>query len=58
MADIRKLVLKVDYKPKHVDYANLKDGNFAEIMNFFHLDGAEMILTDVKMNGVRGTIMC
>ncbi|KAJ3044694.1 autophagy- protein 2 [Rhizophlyctis rosea] len=52
--EIDPIVLKVDYKPKHVDFANLKGGNLVEIMNFFHLDGAEMTLRNVRMTGIKG----
>ena len=37
-----------------MDYANLKGGNFVEIMNFFHLDGAQMLLPDVRLSGISG----
>ena len=52
--EIDPIVLKVDYKPKHVDFANLKGGNLVEIMNFFPLDGAEMTLRKVRLAGVSG----
>ncbi|KAJ1550607.1 autophagy- protein 2 [Nowakowskiella sp. JEL0078] len=48
------ITVKIDYKPKRVDYANLQGGNFVEIMNFFPLDGAEMTLRDVKLTGQQG----
>ncbi|TPX71746.1 hypothetical protein SpCBS45565_g00876 [Spizellomyces sp. 'palustris'] len=54
LCDIQPVSVKVDYKPKHVDYANLKGGNFIEIMNFFQLDGAEMTLRGVRLTGVKG----
>lgn len=50
--DIHPASVKIDYKPKHVDYSNLKGGNFIEIMNFFQLDGAEMALRGVRLTGV------
>ncbi|KAJ3293124.1 autophagy- protein 2 [Borealophlyctis nickersoniae] len=52
--EIEPIVAKIDYKPKHVDYANLKGGNLIEILNFFHLDGAEMTLSGVKLTGIQG----
>ncbi|KAJ3141135.1 autophagy- protein 2 [Geranomyces variabilis] len=54
LCDIQPLPIKIDYKPKHVDYANLKDGNLAEMLNFFQLDAAEMNLRGVRLTGVRG----
>ncbi|KAI8811104.1 ATG C terminal domain-containing protein [Cladochytrium replicatum] len=52
--EISPLKLKVDYKPKHVDYANIRGGNFVEFLNFFHLEGAEMTLRSVKLRGIKG----
>ncbi|KAI8824336.1 uncharacterized protein EV422DRAFT_519800 [Fimicolochytrium jonesii] len=54
LCDIQPLSLKIDYKPKHVDYANLKGGNFIEILNFFPLEGALMNLRGVRLTGVKG----
>ncbi|KAJ3216009.1 autophagy- protein 2 [Dinochytrium kinnereticum] len=54
LCEIHPISLKIDYKPKQVDYTNLKDGNLIEILNFFHLDGAEMTLRDIRMTGVKG----
>jgi hypothetical protein len=44
--------MKIDYKPKHIDYTNLKGGNLMELMNFFHFEAAEMTLRSVKLTGV------
>ncbi|CAG8475052.1 4609_t:CDS:10 [Paraglomus occultum] len=52
--EIQPVVMKIDYKPKHVDYTNLKEGNLVELMNFFHLEAAEMTLRDVTLTGVKG----
>lgn len=46
--------MKLDYKPKHVDYTGLSGGNFVELMNFFHLDAAEMRLQEVRLHGING----
>ncbi|KAI9341790.1 ATG C terminal domain-containing protein [Zopfochytrium polystomum] len=54
LCHIYPISMKIDYKPKHVDYKSLKGGNFVEIMNFFPLDGAEMTLRDVRVTGVKG----
>ncbi|KAI8978090.1 hypothetical protein BDB01DRAFT_852630 [Pilobolus umbonatus] len=52
--DIYPIELKVDYKPKYVNYGNIKEGQYAELVNLFHLDGAEMKLTHVKLSGIKG----
>ncbi|CAI2167831.1 9475_t:CDS:10 [Funneliformis geosporum] len=52
--EIHPLKMKVDYKPKHIDYTNLKEGNLVELMNLFHFEAAEMTLSNVKLTGVKG----
>jgi hypothetical protein len=52
--EIYPVLLKVDYRPKHVNYGSLKEGQFAELVNFFHLDAAEMNLSHVKLTGIKG----
>ncbi|KAI9097184.1 hypothetical protein DFS34DRAFT_620774 [Phlyctochytrium arcticum] len=54
LCSILPISVKIDYKPKHVDYANLKGGNLIEIMNFFQLEGADMTLRAIRITGVRG----
>ncbi|CAO3568283.1 unnamed protein product [Mortierella alpina] len=49
-----EISVKIDYKPKHVDYTGLTGGNFVELMNFFHLDAAEMMLQAVQLHGISG----
>ncbi|TID14940.1 hypothetical protein CANINC_004611 [Pichia inconspicua] len=56
---IQKLVvdtvkIKIDYKPKTVDYAGLKSGKTGELANIFVLDGAEITLNKVKLYGISG----
>ncbi|KAI7888841.1 uncharacterized protein EV154DRAFT_539128 [Mucor mucedo] len=52
--DIHPMTLKVDYKPKYINYGNIKEGQYAELVNLFHLDGAEMSLSHVKLTGIKG----
>ncbi|KAJ3182923.1 autophagy- protein 2 [Gaertneriomyces sp. JEL0708] len=52
--DIEPISLRVDYKPKKVDFANLRGGNYVEMLNFFPLEGAEMTLRRVRLSGVQG----
>lgn len=51
--DIFPVELKLDYKPKRVDYRALREGRTIELMNFFHFDGSEMTLRHIEMFGVR-----
>ena len=44
--------IKLDYKPRRVDYRALRDGRTIELMNFFHFDGAEMTLRHITLTGV------
>lgn len=46
--------LKLDYKPKKVDYAGLRSGHTSELMNFFILEGAKITLKGVVLYGVNG----
>lgn len=52
-AEVFPVDLKLDYKPRRVDYRALRDGRTIELMNFFHFDGAEMTLRHITLTGVR-----
>jgi len=52
LAEIFPIDLKLDYKPRRVDYRALKEGKTIELMNFFHFDGAEMTLRHITLAGV------
>ncbi|WVQ78252.1 hypothetical protein IAT38_000336 [Cryptococcus sp. DSM 104549] len=52
--EIFPIQLKLDYKPKRVDFAALREGKTIELMNFFHFDGAEMTLRHVTLSGITG----
>jgi hypothetical protein len=52
LVSISPIVMKIDYKPKHVEYSNIKDGKLLEILNFFTLDAADITLCDIRFTGV------
>ncbi|KAJ5971924.1 uncharacterized protein N7479_001842 [Penicillium vulpinum] len=52
--EINAVQVKLDFKPKRVDYAGLRSGRTTEFMNFFILDGADMVLRHVIIYGVSG----
>ena len=52
-AEVFPVDIKLDYKPRRVDYRALKEGKTIELMNFFHFDGAEMTLRHITLKGVR-----
>ncbi|WVQ71457.1 hypothetical protein IAR50_000994 [Cryptococcus sp. DSM 104548] len=52
--EIYPIQLKLDYKPKRVDYKALREGKTIELMNFFHFEGAEMTLRHVTLSGISG----
>ncbi|KAI8059012.1 hypothetical protein BC940DRAFT_314453 [Gongronella butleri] len=52
--EIYPIRLKIDYKPKYVNYDNIKEGQFAELVNLFRLEGAKLDLSAVKLTGIRG----
>lgn len=51
-AEVFPILLKLDYKPRRVDYKALREGRTIELMNFFHFDGAEMTLRHITLSGV------
>ena len=48
-AEVFPVDIKLDYKPRRVDYRALRDGRTIELMNFFHFDGAEMTLRHITV---------
>lgn len=52
--EISSIKLKLDYKPKKVDYAGLRSGKAGEFANFFTLDGSTLTLPKVKLFGIPG----
>lgn len=49
--EVLPVPLKLDYKPKKVDYAGLRSGRTKEFMNFFNLDSADMVLKHAIIYG-------
>lgn len=52
--EVNAIHVKLDFKPKRVDYAGLRSGHTTEFMNFFILDQANMVLRHVIIYGVSG----
>lgn len=52
-AEVFPVGIKLDYKPRRVDYRALREGKTIELMNFFHFDGSEMTLRHITLHGVR-----
>ena len=52
--EVNSVQVKLDFKPKHVDYAGIRSGHTTEFMNFFILDRADMVLRHVIIYGVSG----
>lgn len=50
--EILPIRIKLDYKPKRVNYMALKEGKTIELMNFFHFEGSDMVLRHVTLTGV------
>lgn len=53
-AEVNSVVVKLDFKPKRVDYAGLRSGHTTEFMNFLILDEADMVLRHTIIYGVTG----
>ncbi|CAJ1939435.1 unnamed protein product [Sphenostylis stenocarpa] len=52
--DIWPIVVRVDYSPKHVDLAALRNGKYIELVNLFPWKGIELNLKHVQASGVYG----
>lgn len=52
--EVHTVQLKLDYKPKKVDYAGLRSGHTTEFMNFVILDGADITLKRTIIYGISG----
>ncbi|PKS07693.1 hypothetical protein jhhlp_006301 [Lomentospora prolificans] len=53
-AEVNDIPVKLDFKPKRVDYAGLRSGRTTEFMNFVILDEARMVLRHTIIYGVSG----
>jgi autophagy-related protein 2 len=53
-AEINSIPVKLDFKPKRVDYGGLRSGKTTEFMNFIVLDGADLVLRHVIIYGISG----
>ncbi|PHH81063.1 hypothetical protein CDD80_3345 [Ophiocordyceps camponoti-rufipedis] len=53
-AEVFDIPVKLDFKPKRVDYAGLRSGHTTEFMNFIVLEEARMVLRHVIVYGVSG----
>jgi autophagy-related protein 2 len=51
---VNSVPIKLDFKPKRVDYAGLRSGKTTEFMNFMILEGARLTLRRVILYGVSG----
>ncbi|KAF3490589.1 Atg2p [Arthroderma uncinatum] len=52
--EINPIPIRLDFKPKRLDYAALRSGRTTELMNIFVLDEADMVLRHVIIYGVSG----
>jgi autophagy-related protein 2 len=53
-AEVNSVQVRLDFKPKRVDYGALRSGRTTEFMNFLILQEANMILRHVIIYGVSG----
>lgn len=53
-AEVLPIKIKLDYKPKRIDYNLLRQGKTIELMNFFHFEGSEMVLRHITLRGING----
>ncbi|KAK2737661.1 autophagy- protein 2 [Myotisia sp. PD_48] len=52
--EVNPIPVRLDFKPKRVDYAALRSGRTTEFMNLFVLDEADMVLRHVIIYGISG----
>ncbi|PGH07551.1 hypothetical protein AJ79_06221 [Helicocarpus griseus UAMH5409] len=52
--EVNAVPVKLDFKPKRVDYGGLRSGHTTEFMNFFILEEADMVLRHVIIYGISG----
>jgi autophagy-related protein 2 len=50
--EVNAVQLKLDYKPRHVDYRGLRSGHTTEMMNFLMLEGSNITLRHAIVYGV------
>ncbi|QBZ58709.1 hypothetical protein PoMZ_03667 [Pyricularia oryzae] len=53
-AEIYDIPVKLDFKPKRVDYAGIRSGRTTEFMNFIILDNASMVMRHAIIYGALG----
>jgi len=52
--EVNSVRVKLDFKPKRVDYAGIRSGHTNEFMNFIVLDEANMVLRHTIIYGISG----
>ncbi|RDW82196.1 hypothetical protein BP6252_03308 [Coleophoma cylindrospora] len=52
--EVNTVQVKMDFKPKRVDYAGLRSGHTTEFMNFFILEEADLELRHTIIYGISG----
>ncbi len=50
--EVFPIEVKMDYKPKRIDFKAITKGKTAELLNLFHFEGSKMTLRHVTLNGV------
>ncbi|KAJ9646394.1 autophagy- protein 2 [Coniosporium apollinis] len=52
--EVNTVDLKIDYKPRRVDYASIRSGHMTEFKNFTMLDGTNVVLRHAIVYGILG----
>jgi len=52
--EIFDVPIKLDFKPKRVDYTGLRSGRTTEFMNFIIMDESKMVLKHIILHGISG----
>ncbi|AMD19458.1 HBR557Cp [Eremothecium sinecaudum] len=50
--EVHSIDIRLDYKPKKIDFVGLRSGHTSELMNLFTLEGAKLTLKRVVLYGI------
>ena len=52
--EVRQGRVRIDYKPRHVNFNAIYNGNYAELINLVPWDGITLKLKAVRITGLHG----
>lgn len=52
--DISPVKVEIDYKPKGINFANVADGNYVELLNLFSFENVKLTIRSQQLTAVNG----